>query len=102
MLELTKFLGLRNEFLSQKVPIRNNALAQVRITFRVNVLPIAEVISFGINGVGSFNSIPLEIVFRILAIALIGSWMCPSTKVQKDVIDDVTGWLSTFNTWRLM
>jgi hypothetical protein len=40
-----------------------------------------------INEVGSLNCIPFESIFRILIIALIGSSMCPSMKIQKNVVD---------------
>jgi hypothetical protein len=87
MLELTKFLGLHNEFFGQEIPIRNNALTWIHITFHGNVFSIPEVISFVINEVGSLNCIPFESTFRILVIALVSSSMCPSMKIQKNVIN---------------
>jgi hypothetical protein len=60
MPKLTKFLGLHNEFFSQEIPIRNNALTWIRITFHGNVLSVPEVISFVINVVGSLNCIPFK------------------------------------------
>jgi hypothetical protein len=81
MSKLTKFLGLHNEFFGQEIPIRNNALTRIHITLHSNVLFIPEVISFVINGVGGLNCIPLESIFRIVVIALIGSPMCLSMKI---------------------
>jgi len=64
MLKLTKFLSLHNEFFSQNIPIQNNSLTQIHIIFQVNILSIPEVISFGINRVGSLNCTPLESIFK--------------------------------------
>jgi len=90
MLELTKFLGLHNEFFSQEIPIRNNALMWIHITFQGNIFSVPEVISFMINGVSSLNCIPFESTFRILVIALVSNLMCPSMKIQKNVVNGGT------------
>jgi hypothetical protein len=81
MLKLTKFLGLHNEFFGQEIPIRNNTLTRIHITFHVNILSVPEVITFVVNGVSSLKYIPFESISRILVIALIGSLMCPSMKI---------------------
>lgn len=81
MLKLTKFLSLHDEFLGQEIPIRNNALTQIHITFHVNTLSVPEAITFVIGGVGGLNCIPFESIFRILVIALIGSSMGPSMNI---------------------
>jgi hypothetical protein len=81
MLKLTKFLGFHNEFFSQEIPIRNNALTWI------HVLSAPEVISFVINGVGSLNCIAFEILIEVI-IALIGSSMCLGVKLQKDVVSE--------------
>jgi hypothetical protein len=101
MPKLTKFLGLHNEFFGQEIPIRNNALTRIRITFHGNALSVPEVISFVINIVGGLNCIPFESTFRILVIALISSSMCPSVKTQKDVVDEKTRRFSKCIPWRL-
>jgi hypothetical protein len=92
MPKLTKFLGLHNEFFGQEIPIRNNALMWIRITFHGNVLSIPEVISFVINVVGSLNCIPFESTFRILVIASIS---------QKNIVDEETRRFSKCIPWRL-
>jgi hypothetical protein len=99
MLKLTKFLGLHNEFFGQEIPIRNNALTWNHITFHINVLSVPEVISVVINGVSSLNCIPFESIFRILVIALIGSSMCPSVKIQKNAVSKETRHFSTCSPW---
>jgi hypothetical protein len=81
MLELTKFLGLHNEFFGQEIPIRNDALTRIRITFHGNLLSAPGVISFVINGASSLDCTPFESVFTILVIALISSSMRPSMKI---------------------
>src|SRR5260221_5075870 len=101
MLKLTKFLSLHNEFFSQNIPIRTIALTRIAIVLRVNVLSSPEVIGFGIDGVSGLNSIPLESVLKILAIAVIGSLMCLSMKIQKEVIDEAIGRFSMCIHWRL-
>jgi hypothetical protein len=81
MPKLTKFLGLHNEFFGQEIPIQNNALTWIRITFHGNVLSVPEVISFVINVVSSLNCIPFKSTFRILVIASIS---------QKHIVDEET------------
>jgi|SRR5260221_7619642 len=98
MLELTKFLGLHNEFFGQEIPIRNNALTRIHITHG-NVLSVPEVISFVINGVGNLICVPFESISIILVMALIGSSMCPSMKIQKDVVNEETRRFSTCIPW---
>src|SRR6266850_1873538 len=70
-------------------------LCQIHIVFQVNILSIPEVISFGINRVGSLNCTPLKSIFKILIIALIGAPMHPSVKIQKNALDKVTGRFGT-------
>ena len=96
MLELTKSLGLHDEFFSKNIPIRNNALARIHIVFHVNVISIPEVAGFGIDDVSSLRS-----VFKILVIAVIGSSMCLSMEVQKDVIKGATGHFGMCILWQL-
>jgi hypothetical protein len=90
MLELTKFLCLHDELFSQHIPIRDDALTWIHLAFQVDVLSMPEVISSGIDGIGSLNCIPLESVFRILVIDFINSSTCLSMKTQKDPIDEAT------------
>jgi hypothetical protein len=97
MPKLTKFLGFRNEFFGQEIPIRNNALTWIRITFHGNVLSVPEVIGFVI----SLNCIPFESTFRILVIALISSLMRPSVKIQKNIVDEKTRRVTKCIPWRL-
>ena len=73
MLKLTKFFGLYKEFFGQEIPIRNNALMRIHITFHVNILSIPEAISFVINRIGSLSCIPFKSIFKNLVIALIDS-----------------------------
>ena len=89
-LKLTKFL-------SESIPINNNALTRIHITFHVNVLSITKVIGSRIDRVWSLNCIPLGGVFRTLVIAVVDSSMCLSMemKIQKDVIDEAIGHFST-------
>src|SRR6266436_4053407 len=101
MPKLTKFLGLHNEFFGQEIPIRNNALTRIHITLYGNVPSIPEVFSFVINGVGSLNCIPFKSIFRTLVIALIGSPMCLSMKIQKNVVNEVTRCFSMCIPWWL-
>ena len=99
MPKLTKFLGLRNELFGQEIPIQNNALTRIHITIHSNVLSIPEVINVEING--GLNRIPFESIFRIVVIALIGSLMCLSMKIQKKVVNKVTRRFNMCIPWRL-
>jgi hypothetical protein len=101
MPKLIKFLSLHNEFFGQEIPIQNNALTRICITFHINVLSIPEVTSFMINIVGSLNCISFKSTFRILVIALISSSMCPSIKIQKRIIDGETRHFSKCILWQL-
>ena len=62
MPKVTKFLGLHNEFFGQEIPIRNQALTWIRITFHGNALSVFAVTSVVIN-VGSLSHIPFESTF---------------------------------------
>src|SRR5450432_1560280 len=101
MPKLTKFPGLHDEFFGQEIPIRNNALTRIHITFHGKVLSIPEVISFVINVVGSLNCILFESTFRIDVIALISSSMCPRMKFQEYIVDEGTRRFSKCIPWRL-
>src|SRR5882672_12835607 len=101
MLKLTKFLSLHDKFFSQNIPIRNNALARIRIAFHINTLSIPEIICFDINGISGLNCIPFEGAFRILLITVIGSSMCLGMEGQKDITDGAAGCFSTYIPWRL-
>ena len=74
-LKLTKFL-------SESIPINNNALTQIHIAFCVNVLSITKVIGSRIDRVWSLDCIPLGGVFRTLIIAVVDSSMCPSMEMK--------------------
>jgi hypothetical protein len=61
---------------------------RIRIIFHGNILSAPEVVSFVINGIGGFNCIPFESIFRIPVIVLIGSSMCPGMGNQKNVVSE--------------
>jgi hypothetical protein len=96
--KLIKFLSFHNEPFSQKIPIQDDALAWIHFVFHINIFSIPEVIRPGIDGVGSLSCITPESIFRILAIAFIGS-MCPSMETQKDAIDKAVGWYGMCILW---
>ena len=91
MPKVTKFFGLHNEFFSQEIPIRNNSLTRIRVTFQGNVLFVVKTITFVINVVGglkALNYIPFNRAraLGILIIALISSPMFLSMKIQKKIV----------------
>ena len=69
-------------------------LMWIYIIFYVNVISIPEVTGFGINDISSLKS-----SFKILVITVIGSSMCLSLEVQKDIIKGVTGHFSMCILW---
>ena len=87
MPKVTKFLSLYNELFGQEIPIQNNALTWICITFHGIVLSVLRVIASVINIIGSLKVL---ITFRILVIALISNPMCLSMKVPKKIIDKKT------------
>ena len=93
MPKVTKFFGFHNELFSQEIPIRNNALTRIRVTFHGNVLSVPKVITFVINVVGGLKAldyVPFNYTFGILVIALISSPMIPSMKIKKKIVDEGT------------
>jgi hypothetical protein len=96
--KLTKFLSFHNEPFSQKILIRDDALAQIHFVFHINIFSIPEVIRPGIDGVGSLSCITPKSVFRILAITFIGL-MCLSMETQKDAIDKAVRRYRTCIPW---
>jgi len=97
MLKLTKSLCLRDELFIQHIPIQDDSLTRVHFAFCVDVLSIPEVINSRIDRV----CIALKSVFRTLVISFISNSMRPSMKIQKDFIDEATGWHSTSILWQL-